>query len=96
MSEANIERGGAIASPEQRTSAPIESGSVASLDPEFLTIPAACKFSGLGRTELYLQLRANKIRSISLRKPGRARGRRLVSVASMRKFLASFQEGAPA
>ena len=88
------DRGGAIASPEQRTSAPIESGTVASLDPEFLPIASACKFSGLGRTALYLEIRAGKIKSISLRKKGTARGRRLVSVSSLREYLASFAEAA--
>jgi hypothetical protein len=90
MAELSNERGGAFASPEQRTTAPIEAGSVASLDPEFLPITSACKFSGLGRTALYLEIRAGKIKSISLRKKGTARGRRLVSVSSLRSYLNSF------
>jgi hypothetical protein len=96
-----IERGEAMPSPEQiqraaLTIAKIEAGSVGTLEPEFLPILPACKFSGIGRTELYLEIRAGRIKSISLRKPGRARGRRLVSVASLRQYLASFQEGATA
>jgi len=95
----NEQRGVPLASPEQiqraaLTIAKIEAGSVGTLEPEFLPILPACKFSGLGRTALYLEIRAGRIKSISLRKKGAARGRRLVSVASLRQYLASFAEAA--
>jgi hypothetical protein len=101
LKEKLIKRGVPVATPEQMqraalTIAKIEAGSVGTLEPEFLTIPASCRFSSLGRTEIYLAIRDGRIKSISLRKPGTARGRRLVSVASLREYLLSFQEGARA
>jgi hypothetical protein len=74
------------------TIAQIDTGSVARLEPEFLTITAACRFAALGRTVLYQEIRAGRIKSISLRKNGAERGRRLVSVASLRQYLHSFAD----
>jgi hypothetical protein len=86
------------ATPEQiqrgsLTIAPVEAGVVACLEPEFISIRAACRFSSIGRTQIYLLIRHGHLKSISLRKKGAARGRRLVSVASLRAYLNSFAEG---
>ena len=74
----------------------VQSGSIAQTEAEFLKIPDAVRFSGLGRTSLYKEISAGRIKSISLRKPGTARGRRLVHLASLRAYLNSFSEGATA
>ena len=101
MDKLQNKRGVPVATPEQiqhaaLTIGAIEAASVARLEPEFLTIPSACRLSSLGRTALYEGIREGRIKSISLRKKNTARGRRLVSVASLREYLASFQEEATA
>jgi hypothetical protein len=56
----------------------------------------AIRFSGIGRTSLYSLIGEGKVKSINLRKPGTARGRRLVHLPSLRAYLNSFAEGATA
>jgi hypothetical protein len=68
----------------------VQSGSIAQAEPEFIQIPDAVRFSGIGRTSLYKEISAGRIKSISLRKPGTARGRRLVHLASLRAYLNGF------
>jgi len=68
----------------------VQSGSITKAEPEFIQIPDAVRFSGIGRTNLYREISAGRIKSICLRKPGAARGRRLVHLASLRSFLHSF------
>jgi hypothetical protein len=75
---------------ENGPATPTQITGIACLEPEFLTIPAACRFSGIGRTEIYLLIRDRHIKSISLRKKGAARGRRLISVQSLRSYLHRF------
>jgi hypothetical protein len=72
----------------------VQAGSVSRCEPEFLTIQDATRFSGVGRTSLYSLIGEGKVRTINLRKPGAARGRRLIHLASLREYLLSFQEGA--
>lgn len=59
-------------------------------------MPDAVRFSGIGRTSLYSLIGEGKIKTINLRRPGTARGRRLVHLPSLREYLLSFQEGARA
>ena len=46
---------------------------------------------GIRESALYELLRAGAIKSILMRKPGRARGKRLISAPSLRKYLASLE-----
>ena len=78
------------------TTAGVHAGSVTSVEPEFVDIPDAIRFSSLGRTRLYEEVSSGRIKSVLLRKPGAARGRRLIHLASLRAYLLSFQEGATA
>ena len=68
----------------------VQSGSIAQTEAEFLKIPDAVRFSGIGRTSLYSLIGEGKIKSINLRRPGTARGRRLVHLPSLRAYLNSF------
>jgi len=78
------------------TSAGVQSGSVTRCEPEFIQVQDAIRFSGIGRTSLYSLISDGKIKTINLRRPGTARGRRLVHLPSLRSYLLSFQEGARA
>jgi len=60
------------------------------LQPEWVRIPDAMKFSGIGRSRLYELIEAGKIRSVCLRKREKLRGIRLVSIRSLRDFISSF------
>jgi hypothetical protein len=46
---------------------------------------------GIKETALYELIRERAIRSILMKKPGRARGKRLVSLASVRDYLANLE-----
>jgi hypothetical protein len=77
---------------EPKTVAVVQSGGVTQAEPEFIQIPDAVRFSGIGRTSLYKEISAGRIKSINLRRPGTARGRRLVHLPSLRAYLLSFSE----
>jgi hypothetical protein len=62
---------------------------VVSTQPEFLDALNAQRLFGLSRSYLYQLVEARKIRSISIRKPGNAKGRRLFDAASIRAFINS-------
>jgi hypothetical protein len=72
----------------------VQSGSVNRCEPEFVQINDAIRYSGIGRTSLYALIGERKIRTINLRKPGTARGRRLIHLPSLREYLLTFQEAA--
>jgi len=55
--------------------------------PEFADHKQAYQFFGLNRSHLYLLSDAGLIRSISLRQPGKIKGRRLFDCASIRAYL---------
>ena len=67
---------------------------LASSQPEFADHRTARALFGLSRSYLYRLAEERKIRSVSIRKPGALKGRRLFDCASIRRFLASsMQEG---
>lgn len=70
-----------------KTTQPIELGSVGSLEPEFVGIENAAKFLGCGRTSVFTLLKTGRLKGVKLRIMGNVSGRRLVSVASLRKLL---------
>jgi len=55
--------------------------------PEFADHKQAYVLFGLTRSHLYQLSGEGKIRSVSLRQPGKIKGRRLFDCASIRKFL---------
>jgi hypothetical protein len=67
--------------------------SVVSSEPEFAGINETVRWSGIGRTSLFALIKEGRIRSINLRQPGRARGRRLIHLASLRDYLLAHAEG---
>ena len=59
--------------------------------PEFIRLPKpgmACPYTGLTRSFLYALVSAGKIKSVSLRERGKARGCRLINYDSLIEFLA--------
>jgi len=68
--------------------------------PEFVRMPkpgAVCQWTGLGRSYLYQLANEGKIKTLSLRKRGAARGVRLIRLDSVFEYLeklAAEQDGA--
>jgi hypothetical protein len=63
------------------------------LNPRWLRIPSAVKYSGLSRSRLYELLAQGRVRSICLRsRRDAARGVRLVDRESIDRFMVSLQE----
>jgi len=62
------------------------------LNPRWLRIPAAVKYSGLSRSRLYELISEGKIRSICVKShKGAERGVRLLDRESIDKFMLAFQ-----
>jgi hypothetical protein len=61
------------------------------LQPEWVRVPDAMRFCGIGRSRLYELIEKRKIRSVCLRKSDKLRGIRLVSIPSLRDFISSFE-----
>lgn len=62
-------------------------GSCHQILPEFGTVDDACRIFGVGRTKLYSYIKRGLVRSICLREPGKATGKRLIYLVSLRQFL---------
>jgi len=65
----------------------IATGNAGQIAPEFVDHKAARALFGLTRSHLYALAAEGHIRSVSLRRPGTTRGRRLFVVASLRDYL---------
>ncbi|NQW99673.1 helix-turn-helix domain-containing protein [bacterium] len=63
------------------------------LKPEWIRPKDVQRFFGLGRTQTYELLAANKIKSVSMRKRGQKHGTRLISYSSLSAFLESLATG---
>jgi hypothetical protein len=59
------------------------------LQPRWMKVPAAVRYSGLSRARLYILLASGEIRSASVRFKGKARGIRIVDRESIDEFLSS-------
>ena len=68
------------------TTTPIEASSVTN-SPEFIDSKGMRQMFGISRTATYDLINDGLIKSVSLRRKGRARGRRLFDVASVRNYL---------
>ena len=66
------------------------------IPPEWLTVAQACEFSHMGKTSLYsyLDINGGKIKTACIRKRNCVKGKRLISLDSLRLFIASFVEEA--
>lgn len=77
---------------KQNTFAPVAVPvpATATIEPEFIPMPPpgkACPYSGLQRGMLYALAKEGLIRTVSLRRKGTTRGRRLIVFASLRDYL---------
>lgn len=75
------------------TSLPPQSAAVSAL-PEFADHQTARKLFGLSRSYLYKLAEERRIRSVSIRKPGALKGRRLFDCASIREYINSAADNA--
>lgn len=66
--------------------------------PKWIRLPARghCPHTGLSRAAFYELIKANKIRTASLKKPGAIRGARLVWLPSIMAYLEQFASGGTA
>ncbi len=69
------------------------SNTTALREPEFLDLNGLDAGFGIGRSLAYQLISEGKIRSVSLRRDGKRRGKRLIEAESVRRFLASCSEG---
>lgn len=76
----------------QQTIAPVSASPVN--DAEFVDCPGLHARFGIKRSLAYTLLADGAIKSVSLRRRGQARGKRLFDVASVRGYLRSRMEGA--
>jgi hypothetical protein len=57
------------------------------LKPEWIRVPAAVRLSGIGRSSIYELIKANRIKSFSIRKRGSQHGSRLISYDSLVDYM---------
>jgi hypothetical protein len=60
------------------------------VEPEYERIPAICRRFGVSRPFVFESFHKG-VKSLHIKKPGKLKGVRLVSVSSMREFLQSFE-----
>lgn len=70
----------------------IPSAALVAATPEFVDARGVRVVFGLSRSHAYELSTAGSIKSVSIRRPGAVRGRRLFDCASIRSFLASLAE----
>jgi hypothetical protein len=75
------------------TTTAVEDSIAKEVRPEWFRVKDAVRYSGIGRSLLYEQFPTGAIQTKVLRKPGNLRGIRLVSVASLDRFIASLPDG---
>ncbi len=63
------------------------------LQPEWLRVSDACRYSSISKAKLYDLINRGQIRSVSLRERGQIKGTRLISADSLRRFLESRATG---
>jgi len=56
----------------------------------WMKVPEVVRGYGISRTKLFLLAKTGKIKSVSLREPGTARGTRLFCVKSIEDYIESF------
>lgn len=79
----------------QNTSDAVKAASLNEIDPEFVDFGGLYRMFGIRRSHAYVLADRGHIKSVSLRRPGSLKGRRLFDVQSVRDFLArQMKEGA--
>jgi hypothetical protein len=63
---------------------------VQALKPEWLRIPAASRITGLSRSFIFEKITTGEIVSRHLKRPGKAKGIRLIQYASLMEFIDKF------
>ncbi len=63
------------------------------LQPAWLRVPDAVRYSGFSRSKIYELTKAGKIRSASIREPGQTKGTRLIDRQSLLAFIDSQATG---
>ena len=61
----------------------------ATVQPRWMKVPAAVRYSGLSRARLYILLASGEIRSASVRFNGKERGCRIIDRESIDEFLSN-------
>jgi hypothetical protein len=67
-------------------------GEIQAMKPEWLRLPAASRISGLSRTQLFAAIAGGQLKSVHLKRPGAAKGIRLVHFDSLISYIESFAE----
>ncbi len=78
--------------PEDTTSKPATGASVDGLTPEFTDHRGVTRLFGICRSKAYQMADQGLIRSVSLRRPGQTKGKRLFDIASIRACIARCME----
>ena len=60
---------------------------IQAMRPEWLRIPAACRISGLSRTQIFYALASKAIESRHLKRPGAKKGIRLIRLSSLLAYI---------
>ena len=68
------------------TTAPVQLGG------EWLSVSQVPELFSLSRSLIYELIKEGKLRSVCIRRPGRAFGRRLIFADSVRSYIASFEQ----
>jgi hypothetical protein len=66
------------------------------MKPEYLRIPAACRFSGLSRSHLWAAMADGQLKYVHVKQPGASKGVRLIKFDSLMAYLQSFEQPRPA
>lgn len=74
----------------QFTTSPVQASKVN--EPEFVDVPGLFQMFAIKRSLAYALISDGKIKSVSLRRRGQTKGKRLFSVASVRDYLAEQME----
>lgn len=76
------------------TTDPVKAGRCDQILPEWGSIEDTCRIFSIGRTKLYSYISRGIVRSVCLREPGNATGKRIIFLPSVRAFLFSQLEAA--
>lgn len=79
------------------TTAPVAAAARAAvpIHPEFIRLPrpgTLCPWTGLSRSKMWEVLQTGKVQTVCLRKPGAAKGARLIHLAGLLAYLYSLAE----
>ncbi len=76
----------------EMTTAPVQAGGPANVDPEFVRVPQLYPRAGIKRGLAYRKIRDGTFKSVLLREPGNKSGCRLVFWPSVRQYLHRLME----